>query len=966
MKFSLNLLLTLIALSCSATLAQRATQLRGQITDELGGVIVGATITIRNSQGVSQTVVSDDLGSFRFNTIAAGTYSVAVTQPGFATHQEAEVTVVSGQTKVVNVTLRVAVVQSQVTVDPGAAVNIDQNSNRSSLVLRGSDLNALSDDPNELAAELSALAGPSAGPSGAQVMVDGFTAGPNLPDRQSIREIVINQNPFSAEWERIGFGNIQILTRPGTGQLHGQGAFSFSDAIFNARNPFADERPSYQRRIYEAGLNGPLSKTASFFFTFNRREVDDSAAINATVLDSAFQPVSFTDAVVTPRRGTFLSPRFDFQLNRTNTLSARYTYSANEFENQGVGGFSLESRGSKYSEQLHIVQLIDTAVINPTTTNEIGFQYIWYNTQQTTNNPDPGLIVLDAFSGGGSQIGQYTFKRLEGELRDYVMMTRGQHTLKFGARLRWATISDIAPTNFGGTFTFAGGKGPQLDASNQVIPGTLIDMDSIERYRRTELFRQMGLSGTQIRLRGGGPSQLTIASGGAEASVSQWDLGPYIQDDWKIRPNFTLSAGLRYQIQSNLDSNLLFAPRLSFAWTPWSSGNGTPKTVVRGGAGVFYDLIRTNITLQTNRFNGSNQVQYVVDDPLLLDMYPNVPSDAALAALNQPQSIWLKEERLTQPYYLQSSISVERTLPRNVTLSVSYLNTRGVHQLRARNINAPVTPLGTHPLPTNNNIYQFETSGIYKQQLFVVSTNMRLNPRFSLNANYTFGKSDGDTDGQFSFPAQSYDLTNEFGRASTDIRHRFLLTGNFETRWGVTFSPLVVGQSGAPFNIITGNDFNNDSIFADRPAFAADLTRPSVKRTEFGDFDLIPLPGSEIIPRNYGHGPAYFSVNLRVSKTFNFGRLPRQSAATTQGGQRQGAPRAGAPATGAEQRPYRLTFSVAVANIFNQTNQGTPIGNLSSTLFGVSNSLAQFTPLNTGGSASTSNRSVALRAQFQF
>ncbi len=967
MTFSVKslLLIVIVALGCSTSLAQRIPSLRGQVTDELGSVIVGATISITNSQGMIVSVESDERGNFHFASLPSGLYSLAVSQAGFASHQQADVAIVDGRTIVVNVTLRVAVVQGQVTVDPGAAVDIDQNSNRSSLVLRGSDLNALSDDPNELAAELSALAGPSAGPSGAQVMVDGFTAGPSLPDRQSIREIVINQNPFSAEWERIGFGNIQILTRPGTGQLHGQGAFSFSDAVLNARNPFADERPSYQRRIYEAGLNGPLSKKASFFVTFNRREVDDSAAINATVLDNAFHPVAFTDAVVTPRRGTFLSPRFDFQINRSNTLSARYTYNANVFENQGIGGFSLESRGSRYSEQLHLLQLIDSAVINPTTTNEIGFQYIWYNTRQTTNIPDPGLIVLDAFSGGGSQIGEYTFKRLEGELRDYVTMTHGQHNLKFGLRLRWATISDIAPTNFGGTFTFAGGKGPQLDASNQVIPGTLIDMDSIERYRRTELFRQLGLSGTQIRLRGGGPSQLTIATGGAEASVSQWDLAPFIQDDWKIRPNFTLSAGLRYQVQSNLNSKLLFAPRLSFAWTPFSNGNGTPKTVVRGGAGVFYDLIRTNITLQTNRFNGNNQVQYVVDDPLLLDLYPNVPSDAALAALNQPQSIWLKENRLTQPYYLQSSISVERSLPHNITLSFSYLNTRGVHQLRARNINAPVTPVGPQPLPTNNNVYQFETSGIYKQQLFVVSTNMRLSPRFSLNANYTFGKSEGDTDGQFSFPAQSYDLTNEFGRASTDIRHRFLLTGNFETRWGVTVSPLIVGQSGAPFNIITGNDFNNDSIFADRPALTTDLTRPSVKQTEFGDFDLIPLPGSEIIPRNYGHGPAYFSVNLRLSKTFNFGPLPRQSVAAARGGQQQG-PRPAGPAAGAETRPYRLTFSVAVANIFNHTNQGTPIGNLSSTLFGVSNSLAQFTPLNTGGSASTSNRSVALRAQFQF
>ena len=460
MKFSLKLLILMIVLSCISVAAQRSTTLRGQVSDELGGVIVGATITLTNAQGVVQTIVSDANGNYRFATVPAGTYSVGVAQPGFASFQQANVTIHEGQTTTLNATLRVATLEGQVTVDPGAAVNTDPNTNKSAVVLKGNDLNALSDDPNELSAELSALAGPAAGPSGAQVLVDGFTSGPSLPDKASIREIVINQNPFSAEWERIGFGNIQIFTRPGAGQLHGFGAFTFSDAAFNSRNPYAGSKPDYQRRIYDGGLNGPLSKRSSFFVNFGRREIDDTAAVNALVLNNAFQPVPFSEAVVTPRRNTFVSPRFDFQLNKIHSLSARYNYNSNDFENVGVGGFALASRGVEYSDQLHIFQLIDTAIINPTTANEAAFQYIWYYIQQTTNDPSSGLIVLDAFSGGGSQIGKYTFTRGEGEVRDYLTLTRGQHTLKLGGRLRWARISDIAPTNFGGTFTFAGGKAP--------------------------------------------------------------------------------------------------------------------------------------------------------------------------------------------------------------------------------------------------------------------------------------------------------------------------------------------------------------------------------------------------------------------------------------------------------------------------------------------------------------------------
>jgi hypothetical protein len=767
---------------------------------------------------------------------------------------------------------------------------------------------------------------------------------------------------ISAEWERIGFGNIQILTRPGTGQLHGFGAFSFSDAALNARNPYASNRPDYQRRIYDAGINGPLSKRSTVFLTFGHREINDTAVVNATTLNDALQPVQVSDAIVTPRRSTFVNPRFDLQLNKTNTVSFRYHFNSNDFENQGVGGFSLASRGFRFQDQFHVFQAIETAVLSPRIANEVAFQYIWYYMQQTTNDPDPGLIVLDSFSGGGSQIGRYTFDRGEGEVRDYMTMSAGRHNLKFGARLRWAHISDIAPTNFGGTFMFSGGAAPELDANNNIIPGSIIDIDSLERYRRTLFFQQLGLTPAAIRLHGGGASQLTIANGGAFAEVRQWDLAPFIQDDWRLRPNFTLSMGLRYQLQTNINSKRLVAPRLSFAWTPWARGTGTPRTVIRGGAGVFHDLIRTNITLQSNRFNGSNQTQYIVDDPLLLNLFPKVPSDAALAALNQPQTIWAKEAGLTQPYFIQSSISVERSLPRNVTLSLSYVNTRGLHQLRARNINAPVF-LNQRPFGTNDNIYQYETSGTYKQQLFVVASTLRLNPRFSLNANYTLGKGEGDTDGAGSFPSESYNLATELGRASTDIRHRFTLAGNIETRWGLSFSPLIVGLSGAPFNIITGADRNNDSVFADRPSFASDLTRPSVVQTSFGAFDLAPLPGAVIIPRNFADGPGYFSVNLRVAKTINFGPLPRAAAAAPQGNQPQG-PRPAGPA--AEVRPYRLTFSIAVANILNHTNPGPRIGNLTSPSFGLSNSLAQFTPLGTGGSAATSNRSVALRAQFNF
>jgi hypothetical protein len=940
--------LIVILLFCSTTtLAQQPASLRGQISDQLGAVIVGVSVTVTDANGRKTATQTDSNGGYRFDNLAGGVYTLRAQQKGFASETVNGLQLTSGPNRR-DLQLTVAIEEQRVTVDDVRALSTDPNSNKSARVISGKDLNSLSDDPNELAAQLDALAGPAAGPNGTQVFVDGFTASNGLPDKQTIREIVINQNPFAAEFERIGFGNIQVFTKPGTGKFHGGTAFTFSDAAFNSRNPYALNKPPYQRRSFEGNLSGPISSRSTFFFNVSRRNIDDAAVIAATTLDASLNPQPVNLALVTPKSFWNLGPRFDFAVNKNNTLSVRYNLATQDLSKQGVGGFSLPSRAFDYSDRLHILQAVDMAIVNPRTVNEFGFQYIWYFIKQQQAEPTPGLIVNDAFSGGGAQIGGYSFRRHEGEVRDYLSITTREHTLKFGGRLRWAHISDIAPNNFGGTFVFS----------------------SLDRYRQT-------------LLRASTPSQLIVATGNPFAEVKQWDVGPFFQDDWKMRQDFTLSLGLRYQYQTNLASKLMFAPRLSFAWTPWMNPKGPPKTVIRGGAGMFYDLVRTSVTLQANRYDGQTEQQFIVTDPALLALYPNVPPPAALAALGQPQTIWRKVTDLTQPYYIQSSLSVEHSLPHSTTLSVSFLDTRGVHQLRSRNMNAPVPLTGVRPFGNGFNIYDYETTGWYRQHLLMFNVQSRLNRKVNFTANYTLGKAEGDTDGAGTFPANSYDLQNEFGRSSSDVRHRFTFTGSFETKWGIGFFPLVIAQSGAPFNIITGLDTNADTIFLERPALATDLTRASVRRTPYGNFDLLPLPGAQIIPRNYGDGPSYFSVNFRLAKTFGFGSVAAapsraQAAVSTVPGKGAAPPpanggkqpaaqpaRAAAPAR-PEDKPYRLTLSLFVANVFNHTNRGTPIGNLSSQLFGTSNSLSGLGQFTFGASSAQSNRSVSMRAQFQF
>src|SRR6185295_7503847 len=213
---------------------------------------------------------------------------------------------------------------------------------------------------------------------------------------------------------------------------------------------------------------------------------------------------------------------------------------------------------------------------------------------------------------------------------------------------------------------------------------------------------------------------------------------------------------------------------------------------------------------------------------------------------------------------------------RNITMFVGFYNIHITHVIRARDINAPLpftitelTPNGIRPDQTKGEVNVYEASGIFNQRQFFVGFNSRLSRMFQLNGNYSLSKSSNDTDGQGSgglFPMNSYDLSGEFGRAGFDIRHRFTIFGTVNLPWWkVVVNPFIVANTGPAFNITTGLDRNLDRQFNERPSFAAADAPCSltIKCTQFGKFNLNPLPGETIIPRNYGQAPGAFVVNLR-------------------------------------------------------------------------------------------------------
>ncbi|MFL6335052.1 MAG: carboxypeptidase regulatory-like domain-containing protein [Pyrinomonadaceae bacterium] len=981
--------LLLLLLLCSEPRAARARQqaagsLSVRVADALGGLVVGANVRVRGADGSERVAAPVSEGVYVAPNLTPGAYTVLIVAKGFAAYEKASVEVTGGRRTSLDVTLEVTIADESVTVSKESSVNTDPENNADAIVIHGSDLDALPDDPDDLAAALRGLAGPSSGPGGGQFLVDGFSSG-RIPPKESIREIRINQNPFSAEYDRLGYGRVEILTKPGTDRYRGLAFINFNDESLNSRNPFSLTRPPYQMRLYGGNLSGPLKgRSSSFFLDFERREIQDNAVVNALVLDPAFNIIPFRQAVLVPQRRLAFSPRFDFQLTPEHSLMARYAFVRSTQAGAGVGDFSLPSRAYDVESDEHMIQLSETAVLSQRVINETRFQYVHRRRTVRGDNSLPTISVLDAVVEGGSTDGLSFQDEDRWELHNLSTWSAGRHTLKAGGRLRGVRLLDSSTSNFGGTFTFAGGAAPRLDENDQPVldaQGRLVfePVTSIERYRRTRLFLAEGLSPAEVRRRGGGATQLSLAAGEPEARASRIDLGAFFLDDWRLRPNLTLSFGLRYEAQSNIGSDFNFAPRVAFAWMPGAGRTRRPKTVVRGGFGVFYERFGESLTLQANRFDGVGQRQFVTADPDVLDLFPAPPSADRLADFAVPHAVWRVAEDVQSPYTLQFAISVERQLPSHFTVTTTFINARVLHFMRARNVNAPLPGTyspeepggGLRPVAGAGNIFRFESSGRFDQRQLVVGVTNLLNRNVSMFATYVLSKAQSDTDGAFSFPVNQYDLAGEYGRSALDVRHSLTLGGSVNAPWRLKLNPFVLFRSGAPFNITTGRDTNGDTIFNERPALAADLDKPGVVVTRFGAFDPNPEPGQQLIPRNFGQGPSFFTINLRIGRTFGLvdkvsaSKSSAQTGRSGQGARSRQSVFAGIPGVNTNEKRFSLTFSIQVLNILNHTNQGPTIGNLSSPLFGRSTvSAGSFGSAVASNSAG--NRRIEAQLRFSF
>lgn len=980
----------------AALMAQAPGSLKGNVLDPSGAAVPGATITLTGPNGVVKVAQSDNNGAYSVVGLPPGKWTIRVIAAGFDLFEGTIADLPGGRASNFDAKMTVASEKQEVTVKDTQTVELDPAKNAGALVLKAADLDMLSDDPDDLQADLLALAGPAAGPNGGQIFIDGFSSG-QLPPKDSIREIRINSNPYSAEYDTQGHGRIEIFTKPGSDKFHGSLNLIYSDHIWNARNPFSTQTghlPASDTKNLMSTLSGPITKKASFFIDFTRRQLREAALINQQFLDSNFVPLPVQSfGIIAPTTNTRISPRVNYQLTSTITLDARYVYSRSETDNQGIGGFNGLSTGATNRGTQQQFFLTETQVINTSTINESRFQYFRNDSNSAGNDPELNISVGSAFTTGSNYLRNYT-NTGNYEFQNYTSITHGTQFIKFGARLREARTSGYNTSNFLGQFNFS----------------------DIYSYAIMESGIAQGLPLSTIIANGGGPIQYQAAAGQPLIAGNQFDAGLFVQDDWKLIPSMTLSLGLRYEIQNNISDHGDIAPRIGWAWGI-GGGTGrfrTPKTVIRAGSGYFYDRFALGNILNAERFNGINDQSYIVTNPTFFPA-AGVPVPALNTLPLGGAAIFHVDPNLHVPTQLQSAVGIDRQLPHNISVSVNYLNTRGSHILQTYNINSPypgtyIPPAfggqgqGLYPYGQAAGIQDlYSGSGVYRQNQLVVNSNARINARVSLFGYYAYGHVKTDVNGA---PSNPYNFAADYGRASYDYRHQANINGSIVAPWGLRFSPNIQMRSAPPFNIVQGLDTNGDTVVNDRPAFlpsGANLaactgrviagSAPCVSH----GFVLNPTPNMTVIPVNYGNAYSQVNINMRISRTWGFGettvsarqrqqqqdggggpgRGPGFGQAAGGGGPRGGGgggPRGGGgpgggmggmDGGGASGRKYSLTASIMFHNMFNTVNPAPPVGSLNSPLFGQALSLAGggFGP---GGGGQAFNRRIDLSLRFSF
>ena len=854
------LLLTFFAGSDHGLAQQTVTSaaLSGRITDRSGALVTDAALTATNLEtNQKRTAKTDDDGRFRFPYLQVGAYKLLVEAQGFVPLSK-DLTLTLGQAIDLSLQLEVEGMSEHVTVDADVPVietvrtqltetvrpaEIDRlplnSRNYLDLALLIPGVSPTNTGSNQRFAETSAVPGQGISIAGQRnlynsFVVDGVSANDDAADLTGTyySEEVVNQfqvitSGGIAEFGRASGGVVNIITKSGTNDWRGN-LYGFArNQRFDARNPLAPTKDLLTQAQYGGTISGPIKRDRTFFFTnFEQTRRNYSAVITiapsaVTTINNRLNAVGYkgprisTGVVPASFDTTNLFGRIDHKLDDRNQLNARYSlYHITADNSRTVGGLNAVGRGSGLNDTDQTVEASNITTINSRTLNEARFQFTHSRLDAPINDTIGPAVGISGVANFGTATSSPLARVINlFELVDNVSTQRGAHSPKVGIDLLYNRVNIVFPGALQGVYNFTS-------------LGNFLNGDYLN-------FQQAF----------GAPSQFQ----------SNPNVGFFGQDEWRVRPNFTINAGLRYDLQFlpspiQTDTNN-FAPRLGFAYAP-----GDRKTVIRASFGIYYDRIPLRATSNALQRDGSRYiVVQLAPTQTGAPVFPNLLATQPTTLPTKP-NITRIDPNIETSYSEQANFQVERELPGDALISVGYLHLRGFHIIASRNVNVPRAPASAglpnlaRPDPNWGNISRFEGSGDSYYNGMVISFNKWAARWANVRVSYTLSKTADDA-GNFFFstPQNNFNLRDDMGLSDNDQRHRLVISGSFQATpqgkeaglrrvlHGFQLSYIFTYASRLPFNVLLGSDRNFDTNNNDRPV---GVGRNTGRGFDFASFDL--------------------------------------------------------------------------------------------------------------------------------
>jgi len=771
---SVVLVLCLIAACASSAVAQPATTatLRVTVVDPSNAVIVGATVTVTGAEASTRgqavpAAMTADTGVATVTGLPPGRYSIQAEFPGFDRRTLPDVRIRSGENKQVAV-LPISKLE--------ASVNVEQDKQQAAADPRGrsfgttltrEEVEALSDDPQQLQQQLQDMAGP-----GAVIRIDGFEGGA-LPAKAQIRSIRISRDQFAAEYHSAGGVSIEIITQPGIGPIRYFTSLRTRDDAFTGTSPFVASRGPERNTNFGGGLNGTLIKDKSSFglFVFGTNSYD-TPNLNA-ILPTGTRAESLK--LKTPRDNLFVNGQMDYAITLDQTLRFAYNLSRFTNENLGVGGYDEPERAYASENSTHNIRAQHFGPLGRRAFWRSRLQMFIADNTTASSTEAPTIRVNDFFNSGGAQLsgGEHSKRLNFASDLDYV---RGRQSWRAGVVLDGGWYRSDASANYLGTYTF----------------------DNMDAYLANR------------------PSNYSRRIGDPNLSFENVQFGVYIQDDIRPRKNLTLSPGVRYEAQSHVGGIPNIGPRFGVTWAPTAAG----QTTLRASTGIFYDWLPTGTYEQSLRVDGVRQQELNI-------LNPSYPDPGGLGTI-PPINKYLLDAGYQMPRITRISGGVDQGFLKVNRVSLTYSFQEGARLARGLNLNAAAN--GIRPDPTFRNIIQAVSDAESRQHQVLFDGNINpgaMLPAFkgpliswkrtTLFINYQLTWLRNNTDGAFAIPATG-DLGAEWGPAPNDVRHRANVQFNNQIVRNVLVGVNVNATTGDAYTLLTGRDDNGDGIFNDRPA----------------------------------------------------------------------------------------------------------------------------------------------------